>query len=245
MVITSQSKPDRINGADSRELVVSGRDGMRERPSSPSVKKPNVLDHAIAQHALSVLRDQQTDSRQLRLFSNQLLTVLAFEATRNVPMRELDVDAVGGTQRQKTFGKSVVFVSLTRPGLGLSHGIADLIPNICVGSITLDHSNNSHRVEPRLHLANAPTLSDSRVILFDPVVASGVSVGIALHLLRNSGATDLSLLSFVISSPGLKRIQSATPDVVIWTAAIDEELDPKRGPLPGIGNLSERLYSGN
>jgi uracil phosphoribosyltransferase len=127
--------------------------------------------------------------------------------------------------------------------LGLSHGIADYVPNIFIGSVTLDHVSNSSRLEPRLHLANAPALNESRVILFDPIVASGISVGLALQLLRKSGATDLSLVSFVMSAPGLKRVQATMPDVMLWTAAVDEELDPKRGPLPGIGNLGERLYS--
>jgi uracil phosphoribosyltransferase len=93
-----------------------------------------------------------------------------------------------------------------------------------------------------LHIANAPALADVRVILFDPVVASGGSVSQALNLLRRCGAIDVSLISFLVSLPGLSRLQSSFPDLTVWTAAIDSELDPKRGPLPGLGNFAERLY---
>lgn len=243
MLITPPSKPDRTNGADPRELVGT-REGVRsERSLSSPVKKPHVLDHAIAQHALSALCDRHSDTRMLRLFSNQLLTVLAFEATRNLPLRESEVEVAGETHRGKNLSKPVVFVSLTRPGLGLSHVVADLIPNLSMGNITLDHAGGSRRLEPRLHLTSAPALSGAHVILFDPAVASGISAGIALHLLRSSGAADLSLLSFVISSAGLKRIQTTTPDVAIWTAAIDDELDPKRSRLSSLGDLGKRLYT--
>jgi uracil phosphoribosyltransferase len=91
-------------------------------------------------------------------------------------------------------------------------------------------------------LVNAPMLTDARVIIFDPVVGAGFSASCALHLIHSSGATDISLLSFLISSPGLKRIQTAIPGLTVWTAAIEPELDPKRGPLPGLGNFAERLY---
>lgn len=243
MVITSPSKPDRTNGADPRESV-GGRDGMRsERHAASAIKKPVVVDHAIAQHALSVLRDRDSDARKLRIVSHQLLTILAFEATRALPLREVESDHAGGTSAGKNLSKPVVFVSLTRPGLGLAHTIADLIPNVSVGNVSLDRSSGAQRLEPRLHLVSAPPLSSSHVILFDPLVASGVSAGIALHLLRNSGAADLTLLSFVISSAGLKRVQSIIPDAGVWTVAIDDQPDPKHGLLAGIGNLGERLYS--
>jgi uracil phosphoribosyltransferase len=73
-------------------------------------------------------------------------------------------------------------------------------------------------------------------------VGAGFSASSALHLIHASGASDISLLSFLVSSPGLKRIQTAVPGLTVWTAAIEQELDPKRGPLPGMGNFAERLY---
>lgn len=242
MVTTPPTKPDRPNGVDVREQIVSMKEPARtEKTASSAPKRANVVDHALAQHALSGLRNRQTGTKALRQFSHQLLTILSLEATRTLPTQESDFEGVNGPGGGKILKKSIVFISLSRHGLGLTHDIADVIPGLCIGSITLENSS-SGRLEPRMHLANAPSLSSSRVILFDPVVSSGISAGIALNLLKNAGASDISLISFVMSGAGLKRVQSTVPEVIIWTAAIDEVLDPKRGPLPGIGNLGERLY---
>lgn len=242
MVITPPTKPDRPNGVDVREQIVSVRENSRsEKGFANAFKRANLVDHALAQHALAGLRNRHTSTKGLRQYSHQLLTILSLEATRNLPTQESELEGLNGTCGGKILSRSIVFISLSRHGLGLTHDIADVIPELCIGSITLE-SSSAGRLEPRMHLANVPSLSSSRVILFDPVVSSGISAGIALNLLKNAGASDLTLISFVMSAAGLKRVQSTVPEVNVWTAAIDEALDPKKGPLPGIGNLGERLY---
>jgi uracil phosphoribosyltransferase len=244
MVIASSSKPEKVQRTVVRELGSyprSNSDTVDDSYSPPPVNV-NVVEHPVAQHALTALRNKDTLTKQFRMFSNQLMVLLAIEATRTLPLREEPVKTPAASHVGNALGKPVVFLSLTREGLGLAHTLADYIPEVSIGSITLDHGNTGKPNEPRLHLVNAPVLTEARVILFDPVVGAGFSAGSALHLIRCSGASDVSLLSFLISSPGLKRVQAAIPGLTVWTAAIEPELDARRGPLPGLGNFSERLY---
>ncbi len=213
---------------------------VRAAPSAP--RKTHVLDHPIAQHALTALRNRHTAAQEFRDFSNQLLLFLAMEATRALPAREEAVEGCAGPCTGKVLAKSVVFLSVTRRAMGLAHNVSEFIPDLLVGSISIDQSSGSSRPVPRLHLVNAPALADSQIILFDPVVATGLSASLALNLLRGSGASDIVFISFLVSAQGLARIHSTAPDLRVWTAAIDSDWDSKRGPMPGLGNFSERLY---
>jgi len=227
------------NAGDPPEM---GRAQVELQARAPAVKKTHLLEHPLAQHAVTMLRNKLTSPAQFRTICNQLLVLLTVESARTLPTRDESIETALAPHTGQVLARPVVFLSVTRHGLGLSHAIADFIPGVLVGAVSLERAPDSHAMEPRLHLPNAPALGDVRVILFDPVVASGGSVSVALNLLRRSGATDISLLSFLVSLPGLSRIQSSFPDVTVWTAAIDSEMDPKRGPLPGLGNFAERLY---
>ena len=210
--------------------------------SPPAVKKVNVTEHPLAQHALMALRNKHTAPAQFRQISNQLLAMLALETTRTVPTRDDMVQTHSTTHTGPVLAKPVVFLSVARHGLGLAHQVAELLPELLVGSISLDRSGDSPGAEPRLHIVNSPALSDARVILFDPVVATGLSASQAINFIRRTGANDITLISFIVSFQGLTRLQTAAPDLTVWTAGIDSEWDSKRGPLPGLGNFAERLF---
>jgi uracil phosphoribosyltransferase len=244
MVVASPSKPEKIQRAAARNAGPYPRpnSGTVDESYSPPPTNINVVEHPVAQHALTALRNKHTPTKQFRVHSNQLLVLMALEATRTLPTREEAVETPADAHVGSVLGKPVVFLSLTRQGLGLAHTLADFIPGISIGAINLDYSRKGGHPEPRLHLVNAPMLADARVIIFDPIVGTGFSASSALHLIHASGASDISLLNFLISSPGLKRIQAAIPGLTVWTAAIEQELDSKRGPLPGLGNFAERLY---
>ena len=211
-------------------------------PRLPAVRNINVVDHPIALHALAALRNQETAPEQFRAFCSQLLMLLAIESTRTLPTRDPALDGVSGPDGAQALGKPVVFLSLTRHGLGLAHQVADFIPNLSVGLISLGQPGNGRLLEPRLHIVNAPALSDARVILFNPVVATGLSTSMALNFLRSSNAEDVTLLSFLTSAAGLDRALKALPGLIVWTAAIDSGWDSKRDSLPNLGNFGERLY---
>ena len=208
----------------------------------PVATRMHLLDHPVAQHAMTQLRNRHTLPLQFRDTCNQLLLMLALEAVRSLPLREEPVETERGLHAGQVVARPVVFFALNRHALGLAHSAASILPGLQVGNITLDRAADGQGLEPRMHLNSTPMLDTTRVILFDPVIASGNAASLALQLLRRSGATDLTLINFVGSLPGLSRLQSAFPDLQIWTAGIDSELDLKHGPVPGIGNFAERLY---
>lgn len=244
MVIAPSEKMDRTKRHHGHEPAFPrpAEVSPGEVPAPPAEEKVHVVGHPIAQHALTLLRNKLTPTKPFRSFSSQLLAVLAIEATRSLPIRDELVETPAESHVGRTLGKPVIFLSLTRHGLGLAHNVADFIPEASIGAISLDQGENGHRIAPRLHLANAPALSDAMVILFDPVVGTGFSASIALQRLRSCGASDISLLSFLITAPGLQRVQETVPDLKVWVAAIERDFDPKKGPLPGLGNFAERLY---
>jgi uracil phosphoribosyltransferase len=213
-------------------------------PAAPDrpAQRMHVLDHPVAQHTMTQLRNRHTPPLLFRNNSQQLLLMLTLEAVRNLPTREEPVETERGLHAGQVVARPVVFLSLNRHGLGLAHSVAGILPGLQAGNISLDRAPDGQGLEPRMHLNSTPMLDTTRVILFDPVIASGNAASLALQLLRRSGATDLTLITFVGSLPGLSRLQSAFPDLQIWTAGIDAELDLKHGPVPGIGNFAERLF---
>jgi len=248
----SPARMPRFRRSDSRAMprVILKQAPEDYQPAAPlpaaaparSPQRMHLLDHPVAQHAMTQLRNRHTMPLQFRDNSQQLLLLLTLEAVRNLPTREEPVETARGLHPGQVVGKPVVFFSLNRHGLGLAHSVAGMLPGLQAGNISLDRSPDGHGLEPRMHLNSTPMLDTTKVILFDPVIASGNGAGLALHLLRRSGATDLTLVTFVGSLPGLSRLQSAFPDLQIWTAGIDSELDLKHGPVPGIGNFAERLF---
>lgn len=208
----------------------------------PSAKMVTVVAHPVAQHALTMLRHKLTSPHEFRMSSNHLLVALIQEATRSLPTHTETVP----TQHESTLGhvltKPMVFLTLRRQGLGMAHRMADFFPRLLVGTISYDPAANGQPAEARLHLANAPALGDTHVIIFDPIVATGASASRAVGLVRRVGAIDVSLVSFVMSATGLETIQSRAPELRVWTAAIDKKLDARKGPIPGVGDFAARMF---
>jgi uracil phosphoribosyltransferase len=247
MVIAPSSKAEKMKQPDERELGPIGfndgsLDDRRSRTANHAVQT-NIVDHPIACHALSCLRNKQTTPARFRVFSTQLLFALASACLKSMPMREEEIPSLNGPHAGHLFSKPVVFLPLARAGLSLTHALSDLIPEVSLGSISLESSGDSRRVEPRLHIVNAPSLSSARVLIFDPVISSGFAATVGLHLVRNSGANDCALLTFVASASGLRRLHTSMPDVPVWAGAVDSEETRDGRPVPGLGDFSRRLYS--
>lgn len=226
-----------------------------ETPTAPAPVEPtpaplavaasgavHVVDHPAAQHALTVLHDKATEAYDFRAASNQLLVLLAVEATRSLPLKAAGEPTRGNRGPARSLAKSVVFLSITRDGLGLSHNLVDCLPGLLLGGISLERPEGGQR-QARLHLASAPALSDSRVILFDPMVGSGASAATALNLVHRLGATDVSLLSYVVSAAGLERLRQEFSRLSIWTAEVDEQWDIRRGSAAPFANFGSRLFT--
>ncbi len=211
-------------------------------PAAPA--RVNIVAHAVAQHAFTVLSNPETSHSEFRNTCRQLLVVLLLDALRSLPTRPHPIDGTRKNLPGVTLAKPVVLLSATRAGLGLSQFALDCIPGLMAGTVSLDRPDGTAAPFPRMHLSNAPALAGARVILFDPVVQSGNAAGAALDFVRQVGATDISLLSFSIASQGLLRLQSNWIDHSVWTAHVDSDWDAKRNSGSVFGDFSARLFAG-
>ncbi len=215
---------------------------VADAPATPATRV-HIVDHPAAQHALTVLCNKNAGLYSVRASSNHLLVLLTLEATRSLPTRALRVETSRAPWEGVSLAKPIVLLAVSRDGLSLSHNLMECVPGLLVGSVTLNHPDGSQAPHARLHLASAPALRDCRVLLFDPVVQSGIAAGTALDLVRHLGATDISLLSYSISAQGLLRLQVASTDLNVWTAHVDSAWDGKRSPASVLGDLGTRLFA--
>lgn len=223
-------------GRRSEPTAVPATVAPAQVPSAPA--RPgelNVLGHPLGLHALGILRDRRTSPSDFRRASHQLLLLLILEATRGIPVQRRMLETFDGPRDGPALGRPVVLLTVTRDSIGVANDLAAGWPDVCVGTVVV-------AATPRMHLPQAPALGESAVLVFAPVISSGRAALTALELARRSGAADVSLVCFIASLPGLSLVQGALPQLPIWTAAVDTEYDATRGPLPGVGVLTQRLY---
>jgi uracil phosphoribosyltransferase len=208
----------------------------------PSASTVVLAKHPAAQHAFTRLRNRHSSATEIRSASLQLLLQLVVEATRTLPTQTVEVETAAGDLQGQTLARPVVLLAVDRAGLGLAHRMVEYFPDLIVGSIGHDGSNGGQRAGARLHLPNAPALGDARVIVLDPVIATGTTALRAVSLARRAGANDIVLAAFVASATGLELVHATVPHLPVVVAAIDTKSDSRRGPLPGIGNFAARLF---
>jgi uracil phosphoribosyltransferase len=227
--------------AGSRDSNSSGAE-TETSPNDRGSKRVNVIEHPLAMSALTSLRDKRTPPDRFRTMSNLLLMLLTIDALRDLPTRDRVISPTAGPNSGKVEGKPVLFISVNRSGIGLVHNVVDHVPNLRAGSISFESHMEAGYMEPQLHLPSTPALDRARVILFQPVIATGHSANIALDLLTKAGSDDAVIVTYMISFEGLNRIHTRFPNVSIWAGMIDSDWNSARGPMPGFGKLSERLF---
>jgi uracil phosphoribosyltransferase len=209
----------------------------------PTTKYPNVVifDHPLIQHKLTYLRDKETSHRPFRALLYQIAGLMVFEATRNVAVREVEVQTpMEKTRGYRLAGKATV-VPVLRAGLGMAEGVLEMMPEARVGHLGIFRDETT--LEPIAYLKRLPKdLNAGPVLLVDPMLATGGSAAAAIRMLREAGATDLRMICLVASPEGIRRLTKEEPDLKIYTAAIDERLNEKGYILPGLGDAGDRLY---
>lgn len=199
-----------------------------------------VLDHALARHVVTHLRDRTTKPVTFRNLANQIGLLLALEATRDLPTRPRTLDTPLETIEGEVLDRGLVIVPILRAGLGMLQPYTDLFPDVSVGYIGLERDHTT--AIARSYYCKLPDLTGQRVLCVDPMLATGGSAVQALTLLREAGATDLRLVCIVSAPEGIAAVESAHADVPILTAAIDRELNADKYILPGLGDFGDRLY---
>ncbi len=201
-----------------------------------------VVDHPLIQHKLTLMREKGTKSAVFRQLLREITQLLAYEITREMPMTTKPIKTPLEAMDAPTLaGKKLALVSILRAGNGMLDGVLELIPLARVGFIGLYRDEKT--LQPVQYYFKVPeSLGERLVIVVDPMLATGNSSAAAIDLLKQAGAVNLRFLCLLAAPEGVARMQEAHPDVPIFTAAIDRELNEKGYIVPGLGDAGDRMF---
>ena len=200
----------------------------------------HVVDHPLARHLLTGLRDRETPPDQFRRLAHTLSTILILEATREVSLREGSVTTPLESTDGHRIGQSLAVVPILRAGMSMLDPALRLFPQVAVGYVGLERAHDTAIAHS--YYCKLPPLSGRFTLCCDPMLATGGSASQAISLLKAHGAEQIVMVCVVAAPEGVDRLVEDHPDVPIYTAALDRELSDKKYILPGLGDYGDRLY---
>ncbi len=206
------------------------------------MKKVVVLDHPLIQHRLTLLRDKKTPKEEFRKLVEEMGTLMAFEITRDLPLKERRVETpLAKTKGKVLKGPSVAIIPILRAGIEMAEGMVKIIPQAEVGHIGIYRDEKT--LKPVKYYAKLPkNLRNKEIIVVDPMLATGGSGVAALDFLKKRGARKIKFICLVAAPGGIKAIHKAHSEITIYTAAIDKRLNAKGYIVPGLGDAGDRLF---
>ena len=199
-----------------------------------------VLSHPLAHHVLTHLRDKTTKPALFRTLSYQVSLLLALEATRDLATEEKPVETPLETITGHVLAKPLAIVPILRAGLGMVQPFLDTFPDVSVGYVGLERDHTT--AVARSYYCKLPPLEGKRVLVIDPMLATGGSAAQALGVVKAAGATEVCFVCIVAAPEGIAVVQAAHPDVPIYAGVVDRSLNAKKYILPGLGDFGDRLY---
>ena len=206
------------------------------------MSKVHVFDHPLIQHKLSILRDKHTSVKEFRELISEIAMLMCFEATRDLPLEEIDVETPVATAHCKHIaGKKLAIVPILRAGLGMVDGMVTMMPNVKVGHIGL--FRDPQTLEPvKYYFKMPPDISERDVIIVDPMLATGGSAAEAIGEMKKRGCKHIKLMVLVAAPEGIEHIQKLYPDVEIYAGALDDHLNEHGYIVPGLGDAGDRIF---
>lgn len=200
------------------------------------------MDHPLLQHKLSIPRDENTGVKDFREVVSEIATLMCYEATRDLPLEEVEIKTPITTAKFKTIaGKKLAIVPVLRAGLGMVDGILTLIPSAKVGHIGLYRDPDT--LEPVEYYCKMPNdIAEREVIILDPMLATGGSASAAIQFIKNYEVKNIKLMNIIAAPEGIQRVHHDHPDVDIYCAALDEKLNDHGYIVPGLGDAGDRIF---
>lgn len=202
----------------------------------------HVIDHPLVKHKLGILRDKLTPTNEFRHVANELGAILCYEATKNLPLENIEIETWAGKTRVETIkGKKLTVVPILRAGLGIMEGVLTMIPSARISVIGI--FRNEKTLEPVEYFEKFASDMEHRwAVILDPMLATGGSMLAAIRILKKHRCQYICCLNLVCAPEGIAKIESAFPEVDIYTAAIDRGLDANGYILPGLGDAGDRIF---
>lgn len=201
----------------------------------------HIIDHPLVQHKLSIMRDKRTSTNKFRQSLQEISMLMGYEITKDFPLTYEEIETpLQKMNAPKVAGKKVVIAPILRAGLGMVDGLLSLIPSARVGHIGMYRDEET--CLPVFYYYKMPANKDRMVILTDPMLATGGSACDAIARLKEDGFTNIRMMALVASPQGLKAVCDAHPDVDIYLAALDDDLNERKYILPGLGDAGDRIF---
>jgi uracil phosphoribosyltransferase len=201
-----------------------------------------VIDHPLVQHKLTLLRKKETTTGGFRRLSREISLLMGYEVLRDLALEPIEIETPLETmQAFQVSGKKLCFISVLRAGAGILDGILDLVPAARIGHVGLYRDPGTHL--PVQYFFKVPdALEDRLCVVVDPMLATGHSAVAAVQLLKDAGAQRIKFVCLLAAPEGIATFQAAHPDVPVFTASVDRELDSHAYIRPGLGDAGDRLF---
>ncbi|MFQ5680030.1 MAG: uracil phosphoribosyltransferase [Gemmatimonadota bacterium] len=201
-----------------------------------------VVDHPLLRHKMTLLRDVSTSKKTVKELVDEIAMLMAYEVTSDIPSTECEVETpLERTTGERVEGARLTLVPILRAGLGMVEGVLRLMPTMRVGHIGLQREHET--LQPiDYYFKIPPNPEDRNFIVTDPMLATGGSASAAVGFLKRSGAREIRLMCIVAAPEGVQRMLEDHPDVRVYTAVLDRELNQHGYILPGLGDAGDRLF---
>lgn len=208
----------------------------------PQTFEPQILDHPLIQHKISLMRKKETGSKDFRELASEVATLMCYEATRDLPLKEVTVETpICRCKTKMLSGRKLAIVPILRAGLGMVDGMLTLIPAAKVGHIGLYRDEET--AKPIEYFCKLPKdISEREVIVVDPMLATGGSADMAITKMKELGCKNIKLMILVAAPEGVQFIYDRHPDVEIYCAALDDHLNENGYIVPGLGDAGDRIF---
>ncbi|MEO7887560.1 MAG: uracil phosphoribosyltransferase [Polaromonas sp.] len=204
--------------------------------------KVHLIDHPLVQHKLTLMRRKDASTNTFRTLLNELSMLMAYEVTRDMPMQDIEIETPLETTTSKVIdGKKLVFVSILRAGNGILEGMLSVVPGARVGHVGL-YRDPKTLTAVEYYFKMPHDMEERDIVVVDPMLATGNSAIAAVERLKELNPKSIKFVCLLTCPEGIKALQTAHPDVPIYTAAIDRELNSHGYILPGLGDAGDRIF---
>ena len=204
-------------------------------------EKLHIMDHPLITHKITMLRDENTNTKDFRQLVYEIALLMGYEATKDLTLTDTEITTPLMKTTKKVLNQKVAIVPILRAGLGMVDGVLDLIPSAKVGHIGLYRDHET--LKPVEYYCKLPTDIESReVIIVDPMLATGGSSAAAISFIKKRGAKNIKLMCILAAPEGIEVLRKEHPDVELYCGAVDDKLNENGYILPGLGDAGDRIF---